>query len=128
MKTVAIKELKKLITNRKVDTLGRSVDWLSIRWIQVRKEAPLKFRFKRSLNKLANWKEVDLHRKTKGRPAQLGHFSFPAAYSGPRILKEAKIHDILSMLDFIPPVHHDFYRQLVSGDVSSDSELEEEED
>ena len=57
---------------------------------------------------------MDLHRKTKGHPADLGHFSFPAAYSGPRILKEAKIHDILSMLDFIPPVHHDFHSQLVS--------------
>lgn len=30
---VAIKELTKLITNRKVDTLGRTVDWFSIRWI-----------------------------------------------------------------------------------------------
>ena len=50
---VEIKELTKLITNRKVDTLGRSVDWLSIRWIQVRKEAPLKFRFRRSWT---NWR------------------------------------------------------------------------
>ena len=30
------------------------------------------------------WKDVDLHRKTKGNPADLGRFSFPTAYSGPR--------------------------------------------
>ena len=121
----SIKELKKLIVNRKEDTVGRAVDWMSIRWIQVKKDAPLKFRFRRSLNELEAWKEVDLKRKAKGRPADLGRFSFTTAYSGPRTLNTNKVQDILSMLDFIPPIHHDFYHELLSGDVSTDSESEE---
>ena len=118
-------EMKKLIVNRKEDTVGRAVDWMSIRWIQVKKDAPLKFRFRRSLNELEAWKEVDLKRKAKGRPADLGRFSFTTAYSGPRTLNTNKVQDILSMLDFIPPIHHDFYHELLSGDVSTDSESEE---
>ena len=69
------------------------------------------------------WKDVDLHHKTKGRPADLGCFSFPAASPGPRTLNESKVHDSLSMFDFIPP---DVYRQLVSGDVNSDTKEKED--
>ena len=123
---VAIKELKKLIVNRKEDTVGRSVDWMSIRWIQVQKDAPLKFRFRRSLNELEAWKEVDLRRKTKGRPSDLGRFSLNTVYSGPRTLNTNKVQDILSMLDFIPPIHHDFYQQLLTGDINSESDEDEE--
>ena len=123
----AIKDLKKCVVNRKVDVTGGAIDWFSIRWIQVRKEDPLKFRFRRSLNELEAWKEVDIRRKSKGRPPDIGRFSLVAAQSGPRTLKESKINDILSMLDFVPPIHHSFYNQLLAGDVSSDSDSEDEE-
>lgn len=68
---VAIMELQKCVINRK-DIAGRSIDWFSIRWIQVRKEDPLKFRFRRSLKELEAWKQVDLRRKSKGRPSNIG--------------------------------------------------------
>lgn len=62
---MAIKELKKLVVNRKENTARVAIDWFSIRWIQVGKEDPLKFRFRRSLNELEAWKTVDLRRKSK---------------------------------------------------------------
>ena len=40
---VDIKTLKKAIVNRKKDTARNPVDWLSMRWIQLRKEKPLEF-------------------------------------------------------------------------------------
>ena len=84
---VAIKELKKLVVNHKEDTTRRAVNWFSIRWIQVRKEDPLKFRSRRSINELEVWKEVDLHahQKSEGRPPDIGKFSIPKAYPGPHI-------------------------------------------
>ena len=97
-----------------------------IRWIRVQKDAPLQFRFWRSLNELEAWKEVDLWRKPKGCPSDLGWFSFNTVYSGPRTLKTNKIKDILAILDFILPIHHNFYHQLLSGDINSDSDEDEE--
>ena len=123
---MAIKDLKKCVVNRKVDVTGGAIDWFSIRWIQVRKD-PLKFRFRRSLNELEAWKEVDLRRKSKGRPPVIGRFFLVAAHSGPQTLKESKINDILLMLNFVPLIHHNFYKQLLAGDVSIDSDSEDEE-
>ena len=76
---VSIKELKKLIVNRKEDTAGGTVNWMSIRWMEVQKEVPLQFRFRRSLNELEAWKEVDPRCRSKGYPADLGWFSFNKA-------------------------------------------------
>jgi hypothetical protein len=69
---------------------------------------------------------VDLRCKSKGRPPDISRFSLVQAYSGPRTfkLKESKVNDILSMLEFVPPIQHDFYNHLLSGDVSTDSEDE----
>lgn len=85
----------------------------------MRKEDPIKFQFRRNLNELEAWKTVDLHRKLKGRPPDIGRFSLVQAYSGPRTLKESKVNYILSMVDFVPLIHHDLYNQLFSGDVST---------
>ena len=76
---VAIKELNKMIVNRKEDIMVRSVDWMSIQRIQVQKDTPLKFQFRQSLNELEAWKEVD-RGKRKGLPSDLALFS-PLTYS-----------------------------------------------
>lgn len=87
----------------------------------MRKEDPIKFQFRRNLNELEAWKTVDLHCKSNGRPPDIGRFSLVQAYSGSRTLKESKVNDILLMLDFVTPIHHDFYNQLLLGDVSTNS-------
>ena len=84
---MAIKDLKRCIVNRKVDVTGGAIEWFSIRRIQVRKEDSLIFRFRRSLNELEAWKEVDLRCKSKECPPDIGRFSLVAARSGQRTLK-----------------------------------------
>ena len=33
-------------------------------------------------------------------------------YSGPRQIKQAKMDDLISLLSFVPPAYHDFYKDL----------------
>ena len=76
----------KVIVNREVNTHYAKVEWLKIHWIAVSKEQPLQFRYRYSNNSLERWKTVDLKRKTKGRPPDMGKIVLPVLYSRPRIM------------------------------------------
>ena len=106
---VSIKSLKLHIVNCKINTHKQPVNWLDIRWIRVTKDQPFHFSYKYSHNAL---EAVDLSRKTKGRPVDMGRISLPNLYDSPRMINEKKLDDLFSLLDFIPPVHHSFYQGL----------------
>ena len=71
--SVSLRDLPKAFVNHKVNTKKQKVDWLQIRWIRVTKDEPLQFRYQYSHNPLEQWKVVDLKRRTKGRPPDMGH-------------------------------------------------------
>ena len=123
---VSLKELKKCIVNRKVATSGQKVEWLSMKWIQVVKSEPFQFRFRYSHNSLECWKTVDLKRKTKGRPPVISHIPLPPLHGSARAIKKTKLEDLMSLLQFVPPIYHDFYKSLQGADeVQSESEEED---
>ena len=124
---VSLKPLKGAIVNRKVNTIGGKVEWLKIHWIAVSKDKPLEFRYRYSNNALKCWKTVNLQHKTKRCPLDMGRITLPPLYSAPRPINKKKVDDLLELLNFIPPVYHEFYRQLetISG-TTSDSEEEAE--
>lgn len=109
---VSLKPLKEAIINRKVNTSGGKVEWLKIHWISVSKDKPLQFRNRYSNNALECWKTVDLQRKTKGRPPDMGRIVLPPLYDRPRAINSKKVADLMELLHYIPPVHHGFYPQL----------------
>ena len=82
----------------------------------------MQFQYWHSLNTLEAWKTVNLKRKAKGRPPDLGKISLPKLYSSQREIKPAKVKDLLELLDYVPPVHHAFYDKLVAGDEDSEEE------
>ena len=123
---VSLKSLAKAFVNRKINTQKQKVDWLQIRWIQVRNDKPLQYRYRFSHNTLEAWKTVDLKRKQKGRPVNIGQVQLEPLYDGARTVNKKKLDDLKSLLPFIPPVHHDFYDELVGGG-DSDTENEEEQ-
>ena len=122
-----IKELKEHITNRKKTVNKCKVDWLSIRWIRVTESKPFAFQFRCSLNELESWKVVDVKKRARGRPVDMGRLTISPLYSGPRQIKQAKLDDLISLLSFVPPAYHDFYKDLEkAGRSSADSEDEDE--
>jgi len=122
----SIKSLKSHIVNRKVNTQKQKVNWLEIHWIRVTKDKPFQFSYKYSHNALEAWKVVDLSRRTKGRRVDMGRISLPRLYDGPRQINDKKLEDLLSLLDYIPPVFHSFYQELSGCD--RDDEAPEEVD
>lgn len=113
---MSLKPLKAVIVNRKINTVRGKVEWLKIHWISVSKDKPLQFRYKYSINNLECWKTVNLQRRTKGRPPDMGRVILPYLYDGPRAVNSKKVSDLLELLDYIPPVYHGFYRQLHGTD------------
>ena len=124
---VSLKTLKGAIVNRKVNTHGAKVEWLKIHWIAVSKDQPLQFRYRYSNNTLERWKTVDLKKKTKGRPPDLGKMVLPPLYTRPRVVNEKKVSDLLELLNYVPPIYHGFYQKLQGGN-SDDSEEEQTHD
>ena len=84
----------------------------------------LQFRYRYSNNSLECWKTVDLKRKTKGRPVDMGRIALPTLYDRPRAINTKKLSDLMELLDFVPPVHHAFYHQLNQGGTESSAEFE----
>lgn len=74
---VSLKDLKKAVVSRKVNTSGSKVEWLKIQWVSVSKDKPLQFQYPYSHNTLEVWKTVDLKRKAKGRPPDVGRLTLP---------------------------------------------------
>ena len=120
---VSLKPLKAVIVNRIVNIHGAKVEWLKIHWIAVSKEQPLQFCYRYSNNTLERWKTVDLKPKSKGRPTDMGKIVLPALYTRPRIVNAKKVSDLMELLNYVPPIFHEFYEQLQRGN-SSDSEEE----
>ena len=87
------------------------------------KDNPHQFQYRYSHNTLEAFKTVDLKRKTKGRPPDLGRVTLPPLYTASRPINKKKIDDLLELLQF---VHHRFYQSQVSTGDSDESDSESE--
>ena len=125
---VSVKNIRAEIVHRKVNTKKEKVEWLNIRWIELRKEKPFEIRYRYSHNCLEAWKILDVQRKRVGRPPDPGRIPLERFGATPRPINTKKLQDLRELLDFIPPVHHAFYNDLQSAaDAHSESEEEEED-
>ena len=41
------------------------------------------------------------------------------------MVNKKKVYDLMVLLQFVPPIYHDFYKKLQSGDAASESESED---
>ena len=81
------------------------------------KDNPYQFQFYYSHNSL------EAKKRAKGRPTSLANIELPLLYENGRSINVKKLDDIMSLLQFIPPLYHDFYKKLRS---TEDSEIENE--
>ena len=92
------------------------------------KDELLQFRYWYSHNALEQWKVVDLKIRTQGRPPDMGQIVPKKLYTSPRSIKSAKKKDLLELLNFVPPIYHSFYQDLVSEGTEDDKDESEHED
>ena len=72
------------------------------------------------------WQTVNLQRR--GRPSRLRDLKLEQCYNGPRPVMRAKLNDVLSLMPYIPPVHHQFYNDIVVDDRSSCQTADDDDD
>jgi len=124
-------QLEKVVVNRKVDTEGLKVEWLKIRWLCFKCEAPKKIFFKYSNNEDVPFRCIDL--SCIGGPQNrsdinLGSLVLPDLYPQGREIAGPKLRDLQTLLQFVPPIHHAFYNQFIVNDNADDGGLIEEQD
>ena len=120
---VTLAAVRAEIVYRKVNTFKEKVEWLQIRWIGITKDKPFEIQYKYSHNDLESWKILDVRRRKRGRPLDPGRLVLQPLYTHPRPIKANKLKDLSELLDYIPPIYHEFYTNLQSSStVSSDPE------
>ena len=93
---------------RKFNTKKEKVQWLKIRWLQLRKDMPIQIRYNYSHNILEAWKVLDIKKNTRGHHPDLGGTDLPLLYTCPRPLNVKKLQDFHELMSFITPIIHRF--------------------
>lgn len=108
----SVEKLEKAITRRKKNEDNQPVSWLKIQWIRVTKENPYMLLYKETLSEDFPFACLNLKPKKGGRPPLFSKISTTDLYSGIRTVTAAKKKDMLDLLPYIPPIHHEFFMNL----------------
>jgi len=106
-----MKDLCRDVVNRKKNEIGEKVDWLEIRWMRFRKDGANQMFYKYSVDD-NEFMVVNFSKKGRGRPQQTLINKLQCLYPEGRAISAAKYKDVTNLLKYVPPVFHDFYRQL----------------
>ena len=130
------KVLEQNSVNRKKDRDGNGVSWLKIHWMRFSADHPnvMFYKYTTRPTEEALFMTVDLSKRTRGRDRNVAALELELLYPDGKAIAKAKLLDLKSLLPFIPPVNHDFYKHLkcdaaeVDEAIWSDSASEAESD
>ncbi|XP_072154471.1 uncharacterized protein [Bemisia tabaci] len=129
-------QIEKNITNRKKDTLGRKINWLHFRQVQLRREKPHSILVCENFS--GPFKEINIEKKSPNfsRPRIFFHSKLSPLWPEGKPISAEKLTDIQSYLHLIPADCRQFYENLLTSetvvddvdgfDGSLDFEIEEE--
>ncbi|CAH1958505.1 unnamed protein product [Acanthoscelides obtectus] len=100
--------LEKNITNRKISENKLKVEWMKIQWLLFKKSDPLKIYFKYSNQDFAPFDSVDVSKRNSSNSFKELNLLYPKG----RKVDIKKKKDLLDLVCFIPPIHHEFYQNL----------------
>lgn len=120
---VSTKGLQENSVNRKKTQDGDTVQWLKIQWIHFDRDHPNIMFFKTSNNPESLFSTVDLSKKARGRPKSTADIPLPLLYPEGKAIAKAKLIDLKSLLNFVPPIYHSFYRSLKYDTTTVDDEI-----
>lgn len=106
--------LEKTITNRKRNVDGQPLNWLQMRWIRIEKTEPFSIKYKTTFLADMPFGVLNIQKKREnGRPlASLTNVEQDLLYPTTRPITMAKKKDMIDLLKYIPPIHHQFYKDL----------------
>jgi hypothetical protein len=97
------------MVNRKKTDSGDKVEWLKIKEMRFKMETPSLMEYKYTHNSFGS---VNLNKRLKGRPSNLGSLILTTFYSNGRKLSNENLKDVKSLLQFVQPICHTFYTNL----------------
>nr|CAI5839316.1 unnamed protein product [Callosobruchus analis] len=102
---VSLDVFNSFIKDPKHDSEGRPLGWRTIN-----KDEAYSFKFKATLSDEYPFLYSEKCFNKKGRPPM--NVSLPPLYPKSRTIKYAKWENLQQLLDFIPPIYHDFYKNM----------------
>lgn len=107
---ISVANMDVVTKNTKKDSEKNPIRWREIRWLWVQKDRPTEMQFKESLTEdLIPFKMADWSSSFVGRPPTI---RLDPMYDQPLEIKAAKWENLQELLELIPPVHHQFYRNM----------------
>lgn len=119
------KNLENNIANRKVTAEKSKVKWLSMQWLLYRKNHPFSLFFKYSNNPEVLFENVNLKKRNS---VDLANIQLDILYPVGKQISVEKKKDLVELLQYISPIHHDFYNNIKSNaSVRNDLHVVEED-
>lgn len=89
-----------------------------MRWIRLEKAEPLKVKYKTTFSDDIPFSVVNFEKKQNvGRPVlNLSNIVQEKLYPSGKPITMAKKRDMMDLLQYIPPVHHTYYKNLNAGE------------
>lgn len=105
--------LERNMCKRKKNTETHPVNWLKMQWIRLEKDRPYEIQYKETLNDMLEFDVLNIKPTgRKGRPTALKNVPQVKLYQTSRPVGELKKQDMIDLLPFIPPIHHNFFLNL----------------
>ena len=108
-KFLGVNNLQSYLNFRALDNFGKKLSWLSLKKIQIRKDSPLTMKFKYTNDLDEQYRTINLRRR---KQKSLKSIKLPTLYNDPIKISLEKYKDLQSLLQYIPPIHHSFYKNL----------------
>lgn len=105
----SVKELEKLITNRKVDVNKQKINWMETHEIRLEKSQPNILKMKRKMND--DFQSVDIA-KGSANKIDFGRVELEPLWPNGRPLSKEKLKDLQEMMELVPKKYKYFYEFL----------------
>lgn len=106
------KSLEQSIINRKVTVRGFPVNWLKIRCIKIEGSKSHVIQFKYDYNEDSAFNEINIRKSVTDRPQSMKNVDQLLLYPKGRTVTREKRRDMMDLLKFIPPVTHNYFKNL----------------
>lgn len=111
---LSTKNLESAIINCKKTVDDEPINWLQMRWIRLERMLPYTLQYKTTFSEDFPFFRVNLKKSGVGRQAEFANIKQDNLYPSVRPITKENRADLMSLLKYIPPVHHYFYKNLVT--------------
>lgn len=111
---MSTKNLEKNTVNRKLFITKEKVNWLKTKQILIDKENKFIIFMKTAMD--AAFSQLNIEKKIKGKPIDISQHDLILLWPNGKEIPQAKLNDLMSMLDLIPRDCHVFYKSLKGND------------